>query len=389
MSSSDQFDSDLQDLYENAPCGYLSLGPDGRIVRVNATLCSWLGQTSDDLSGKRLRDLLNVAGSIFYETHFAPLLRMQGFFEEVALDLVMPDGRTLPVLANAAERRVSEELAFIRVTLFRAPQRRRHERELFDARAAEQDARRKLEEINARLESRITDATLLQSLAVEDAELREQFIAVLGHDLRNPLGGLAGGTNILTQMHDDPKSVRVLRLMSESINRMGGLIDNLMDFARGRLGGGIGIQLSSGKRIEPTLAQVVNELKTGHPDRNIEMRFDLPGPVNVDHARIAQMFSNLLGNAITHGSEERPIVVEATVDDGDFLLAVANGGEPIPQAAMDRLFQPFYRGEVRPSMQGLGLGLYIASQIAQAHGGRIDVTSNETETKFTFQMPFG
>ncbi|WP_338033493.1 PAS domain-containing protein [Devosia salina] len=76
MSSSDQTDSDFQDLYDQAPCGYLSLGPDGRIVRVNTTLCSWLGQTQNELTGKRLRDLLNVAGSIFYETHFAPLLRM-------------------------------------------------------------------------------------------------------------------------------------------------------------------------------------------------------------------------------------------------------------------------------------------------------------------------
>jgi sigma-B regulation protein RsbU (phosphoserine phosphatase) len=387
MRSSDQPDSDFQDLYENAPCGYLSLGPDGTIVRVNATLCNWLGRSSDDLTGKRLRDLLNVAGTIFYETHFAPLLRMQGFFEEVALDLVMPDGKTLPVLANAAERRIPNEQVITRVTLFRAPQRRRHERELVDARSAEQEARRKLEQLNAGLKSRITDAAALQSLAVEDAELREQFIAVLGHDLRNPLAGLAGGTNILTQMHSDPKSVRVLRLMTESIRRMEGLIDNLMDFARGRLGGGIGIQRSSGERIEPTLAQVVNEMKVGHPDRNIEVRFDLSRPVDVDHPRIAQMFSNLLGNAITHGSEDRPIVIEAKEANGDFLLSVANGGEPIPQVALDRLFQPFYRGEVRPSMQGLGLGLYIASQIAQAHGGRIDVTSSETETKFTFLMP--
>jgi phosphoserine phosphatase RsbU/P len=128
MSSSDQPDSDLQDLYENAPCGYLSLGADGRIVRINVTLCNWLGRSSDELIGKRLRDLLNVAGSIFYETHFAPLLRMQGFFEEVALDLVMPDGKTLPVLANATQRRISVEQTVTRVTLFRAPQRRRHER---------------------------------------------------------------------------------------------------------------------------------------------------------------------------------------------------------------------------------------------------------------------
>ncbi|KQN77854.1 PAS domain-containing sensor histidine kinase [Devosia sp. Leaf64] len=379
MTSSDQTDNDFQDLYENAPCGYLSLGADGRIVRVNTTLCNWLGRTPDALIGKRLRDLLNVAGSIFYETHFAPLLRMQGFFEEVALDLVMQDGTTMPVLANAAERRL-EEAVLTRVTLFRAPQRRRYERELGEA-------RRQLEERNAGLESKVTDAVELQALSERNAELREQFIAVLGHDLRNPLAGLSGGTKMLAQIHADPKSVRILRLMNESIARMSGLTENLMDFARGRLGGGIGIQRTTGVRIEPLLAQVVNEMKAGYPERDIQMRFDLSQPVDVDHARLAQMFSNLLGNAITHGSDEQPVVVEARMDDGEFELSVANGGEPIPQAALDRLFQPFYRGEVRPSAQGLGLGLYIASQIAQAHHGRIDVTSDEIETKFVFRMP--
>jgi phosphoserine phosphatase RsbU/P len=387
MSSSEQSQEDIQDLYENAPCGYLSLGPDGKIVKVNATLCNWLGRTPDDLIGKRLRDLLNVAGSIFYETHFAPLLRMQGFFEEVALDLVTPDGGTMPVLANAAERRISDELWFTRVTLFRAPQRRRYERELVDAQAAEREARRQLEELNATLQTRIAEAVAEQTRERQDAELREQFIAVLGHDLRNPLAAIDAGRRILEKERADPKSVRVLRLMGDSIDRMSGLINDLMDFARGRLGGGIDVEVSTGQRIEPTLAQVVDEIKASHPDRVIETEFALSQTIDVDRARIGQMLSNLLGNAITHGAIEMPIVVEASVAEGLFQLSVTNGGEPIPPAAMDRLFQPFYRGDVRPSLQGLGLGLYIASEIAKAHGGRIDVKSDEVETRFTFRMP--
>jgi sigma-B regulation protein RsbU (phosphoserine phosphatase) len=384
---SEQSDDDLEDLYENAPCGYISLGPDGRIVRVNSTLCQWLDGTPEDLLGKRLRDLLNVAGSIFYETHFAPLLRMQGFFEEVALDLIAPDGRGVPVLANAAERRMSNGHVFTRVTLFRAPQRRRHERELVDAQAGEREARRQLQEFNATLQKRIAEAVAEQSRGREDAELREQFIAVLGHDLRNPLAAIDAGRRILEKEWSDPKSARVLRLMGESIDRMSGLITNLMDFARGRLGGGIGIQVSSGQRIEPVLAQVIDEIKVSHPDRVIETRFALSRPIDVDQARIGQMFSNLLGNAVTHGDPERPIVIEAFVADGVFNLSIANGGEPIPLAAKERLFQPFYRGQVRPSLQGLGLGLYIANQIAGAHGGRIEVTSDDAETRFTFSMP--
>jgi len=386
MSSSEPNDNDFQDLFENAPCGYLSLGPDGRIIKVNTTLCTWLKRPPDDLLGKRLRELLTIAGSIFYETHFAPLLRMQGFFEEVALDLSMPDGPPIPVLANAVERVVSENLVVTRITLFRATQRRRHERDLVDARSSEQEARRELETAFSGLQTRMSDSDARETLATREAELREQFIAVLGHDLRNPLAGLLGGTNILSQIHSDAKSVRVIRLMRESISRMGGLIDNLMDFARGRLGDGIGIEVTSGKRIEPTLAQVVNEMKAGQPERDIEVSFDLPQTIAVDHDRIAQMFSNLLGNAVTHGAKDQPVRVEARLENDVFLLAVANGGEPIPQTALDRLFQPFSRGE-RPSMNGLGLGLFIASQIAQAHGGRIDVQSDDRETRFTFRMP--
>lgn len=101
------------------------------------------------------------------------------------------------------------------------------------------------------------------------------------------------------------------------------------------------------------------------------------------------MFSNLLGNAISHGAPDQPIMVDANMDGDVFELSVRNGGDPIPQAALDRLFQPFYRGEVKPSAQGLGLGLYIASQIAEAHGGRIEVQSDERQTVFTFRMPLG
>ena len=99
---------DLEDLYENAPCGYLSLDPRGRIFKVNKTLCDWIGYAPEQMLGKRLGDLLNIAGRMFYETHIAPLLRMQGFFNEVALDLVTQNGDRLPVIANAAERRAAD-----------------------------------------------------------------------------------------------------------------------------------------------------------------------------------------------------------------------------------------------------------------------------------------
>ncbi len=109
--------------------------------------------------------------------------------------------------------------------------------------------------------------------------------------------------------------------------------------------------------------------------------------VDCDGDRIAQLFSNLLGNALTHGTPGSNVRVDATAKGGEFALSVANLGEPIPPEAINRLFQPFYRVSAQDAVQGLGLGLYIASEIARAHGGKLDVASSPQETRFTFRMP--
>ena len=108
--------------------------------------------------------------------------------------------------------------------------------------------------------------------------------------------------------------------------------------------------------------------------------------VTADPVRIGQLFSNILSNALTYGTEGEPVTVIAKTEE-QFELAICNVGAPIPAAAMERLFFPFSRGEVRPSQQGLGLGLYIASEIAKAHGGTLDVTSTPQLTCFTLKMP--
>ncbi|WP_327206028.1 PAS domain-containing sensor histidine kinase [Rhizobium beringeri] len=364
---------DLEDLYENAPCGYLSLQPDGRIVKVNRTLSTWIGIPAEQLLGKRLRDLLNTSGRIFYETHFAPLLRMQGFFNEVALDLVTADGRTLPVLANAMERRAEDgALLFTRVTMFQAAERRRYERELVDARAAADAA-------GAMVRSQL-------DLEQQTAELREQFIAVLGHDLRNPLASIAAAARMLRKEEQTDRSINVLDLMQGSVVRMSGLIDNVLDFARGRLGGGIMLERRA-QELEPILRQVIGELRSCHLDRGIEVSIEFAGPINCDSDRIGQLVSNLLGNALTHGKADEPVRLSAATVDGRLELWIANSGAPISSDAMTRLFQPYFRGEIGSSQRGLGLGLHIASEIARAHGGTITVSSDDKETRFTFVMP--
>lgn len=168
---------------------------------------------------------------------------------------------------------------------------------------------------------------------------------------------------------------------------MKGLVDNVMDFARARLGSGLDLEIEADEPLEPVLSQVVNELRTVDSDREIQTDFRLEQNVAGDCGRIAQLFSNLLGNAITHGAPGTPIKVGATTDGSHFELWVENAGAPIPAEAMATLFQPFFRGEARSSRQGLGLGLYIAHEIARAHGGTLKAQSDETGARFTFRMP--
>ena len=361
---------DLADLYDNAPCGYVSLSPNGRIVRINRTLASWLGGDTDSLLGEPFHSLLSFGGKIALETHLAPLLRLQGYVDEIALDLLQADGGKLPMIAHAAEKRDSDGgLLSTRLTLFRAIDRRTYERGLVAARS----------EAEARADSE-------QEVSV----LREQFIAVLGHDLRNPLAAVAAGIGILARNEQlSARGAAVLREMEDSAGRALALIGNVLDFARGRLGQGIPLELDAERPIKPVLEQVVREVQVIAPGRDIQAHIRIETPFLCDPLRLGQLASNLLSNAMTHGDRGKPIVLDARTEADGFVLAVSNGGRPIPEDAQRHLFQPFFRGAIRDRQNGLGLGLFIVSEIAKAHGGTIEVSSTEEETRFTFTMPLG
>jgi sigma-B regulation protein RsbU (phosphoserine phosphatase) len=174
--------------------------------------------------------------------------------------------------------------------------------------------------------------------------------------------------------------------MLGSVMRASELVDNVMDFARGRLGGGITLRRDALEPLAPVLEQIVAEIVSIAPDRVIRADIAINEPVDCDRVRMGQLLSNLLGNAVTHGSKAMPITVKAFAADGKLTISVANGGTPIDDATRARLFQPFFRGELRANQVGLGLGLHIASEIAKAHGGTLEVTSDERETCFTFSL---
>ncbi|CAD7797320.1 Bacteriophytochrome [Chryseobacterium aquaeductus] len=229
-----------------------------------------------------------------------------------------------------------------------------------------------------------TQAKLLEEQS--NAEIREQFIAILGHDLRNPVGAISSAAQLMFRTSLDDKNLKLAKIIHDSTIRVSRLIDNILDFASGRLGGGIALNFDNDKSLEETLQQVITELRTVYPEREISADLNLAYPIKGDYKRIAQLFSNLLGNAITHGSKDTPIIVKAKSESDFFELCVINRGNKISQETEKHLFKPFSRGKVHQGKEGLGLGLYIASEIANAHQGKILVTSTDQETCFTFQL---
>jgi signal transduction histidine kinase len=221
----------------------------------------------------------------------------------------------------------------------------------------------------------------------ERAEMREQFIAVVGHDLRNPLAAIGANVATLRLMLIDQKALRTIGRIEESAFRMAGIVDDMMDLARGYLGGELALDRDLDAPLAPVLGQVIAELCAAWPDRAVETHFAIVEPVRCDHRRIGQLFSNILGNALTYGAANAPVRVQAVTDGVTFQLSVSNAGDPIPPATLQQLFHPFFRGANSPNKQGLGLGLHIASEVARAHGGTLEAVSSPEETRFTFRMP--
>ncbi|SPJ22447.1 sensor histidine kinase [Palleronia abyssalis] len=238
-------------------------------------------------------------------------------------------------------------------------------------------------EIGANRRARANESEMSQ--VVESSRLREEFIGVIGHDLRNPVSALSAGLRMLPRA-DAARQEQIIAEMQKSVLRMSALIQNLMDFTRGRLGGRIQLERTPEVDLAEMLTDLAHEIEIGM-SRRIETSIDIPQKVHCDPGRIGQLVSNLLANATTHGASDSPVRLMAHTVDGMLRIEVGNSGEPIPEHRIQRLFEPYSRGGETTRSQGLGLGLHIASRIAEAHDGSLTARSSPAETVFTFEMP--
>jgi signal transduction histidine kinase len=218
--------------------------------------------------------------------------------------------------------------------------------------------------------------------------VRDRFIGILAHDLRNPLNTIAAAAGRVVSLAGGPgdERHRTGAMILRATERMARMIHDVIEFARGHLGGGIPVALKPADLGE-MCREVVDELHAAHPHRDllITCTGDLAG--YWDRDRVLQAMSNLVGNAIQHGTDPVRVLVEEVEDRQFIRTTVSNGGRAIPSEQLATIFDPFKNRE--PSSRGgLGLGLYIVRAVALAHGAQCVVQSSEGEgTRFTITWP--
>ncbi len=221
-------------------------------------------------------------------------------------------------------------------------------------------------------------------------DFEQHLIGIVSHDLRNPVAAISLSAEAIARQSEHPdKVLRLARRISRASGRATRMIHDLLDFTQARLGGGLHVEIAP-VDLQTLLGQVVDELQASYPLRRINLEMPPMPNVEGDADRLAQLFSNLLNNSLKYGQADMPVMVSGHAEKQICALAVHNKGPPIPADLMPHLFSPLHRGPNKSceTDRSIGLGLYIASEVARAHGGSISVESTaEAGTTFIVHLP--
>lgn len=315
-----------------------------------------------------------MGGRIFHQTHWEPLMRMQQSVSEVKFDLQHTDGSKLPIVLNAVRRnelgRIVHDLA-----AFTVRDRDAYEREILTT--------------GRRLQELATEANRLEELAKDRAQFAEQMMGIVSHDLRNPLAIVEMSAVGLESLGTTPQQKLALDRIFRATNRANRLIRELLDFTQARIGHGIAIQPAR-VNLPGVVQAAVDDLRHAFPGSTLLFVANADEfTCDADADRMTQIIGNLVANAVAYGATGRAITVGVYVDDDQYAIAVHNEGSPISASQQAGLFQPMTRGHQGPGGgRSVGLGLYIVSEVARAHGGSVAVQSTlESGTTFTVRIP--
>lgn len=374
------------ELYEDAACGLMLCSGLGEIVRINRTMCRWLERPADELVGRcKVQQLLSIGGQIFFQTHLAPLLHIQGSVSEVKLDVVKGDGGTVPMVLNAIARGQGPartwELAF-----FVAQDRHQYELELLKAR---RQAESLLEQERRALDDLAKARQELErqrGLAEDRAKVAELLVGVVSHDLRNPLNVIHTSAQILGMGEQAEIRRQALARITSATGRAARMIADLLDLTQVRLGSGLVVRRAP-IDLHDWVGEVVMDLRLAFPGRDIIHRRQAGGACHGDGDRLTQLVGNLVANAVSYGARDSTITVATRAEASGGEISVHNLGDPIPPELLPSVFEPLQRGEQEGS-HSIGLGLFIVQAIARAHGGQASVTSSAADgTRFVVRWP--
>lgn len=364
--------------FDDAPCGLLVAERDGRIVRANRTFCQWVGKSGSEIEKTtRFQDLLTMGGRIFHQTHLLPLLQIQGSVSEVKLDLLVAGGGTVPIMVNITRQEMDGDSVLL-FAVFVAKERDAYERELMASRRHAEA----LAEQHRQAQSELLDAH----------RRKDEFLAMLAHELRNPLAPIATSATLLKMVATDEAQVRhAAEVIERQIRHLTNLVDDLLDVSRVTRGV-IALDLR-----DVSLTQVVEAaLEQAKPvlqGRNHTIAVDLRHAcvVNGDRTRLVQVVVNVLNNAAKYTPPGGRIEITVQRDGPHARIDVADNGVGIDADLLPRIFDLFSQAERTPdrSQGGLGIGLALVRSLVVLHGGSVEVRSDGPGrgAVFTLRLP--
>jgi len=370
----------FEDLFDGAPCGLVVTDEDGTILRSNRIFSIWMGISQEALGQLRFQDLLTMGGKIFHQTHWAPLMRMQGSVAEVKLDLKNASEQTITLLLNGVRREHADGV-YYELALFGMTDRDKYEREIVEARQRAEQLLWEKTSAEAALQQAKVELDLAYEKSQQRAFFAEQMVAIASHDLKNPLTAIKMATDLLARGERSSRDTELLGHIRQSSERAQRMIADLLDLALARVGRGIGITRRA-VDLHQVIERSVNELRVAFPQAKLIHVQVGAGLAEVDADRMDQLVGNLVANSVAYGDLGQPITVTSSLGGEMALLTVHNEGPAIPESSLNSLFEPMTRvSELDTDLRSVGLGLFIVREIAKAHGG--DVTVDSTSEKGT------
>jgi PAS domain S-box-containing protein len=360
------------DRWGEAPCGLFVATDSGKFVAVNTTFCKWLGYDGADLVGaKRFQELLPMGARVFLQTHWTPLMQMQGSVSEVQLDFIRRDGTRIPMMLTAI-RRVRDGVIHDEVAALVASDRKLYERELLAARSKAEAAAIELKVADSRLRA------LNDELSKEQLR-KDIFLATLAHELRNPLAPISNVVEVLNRA-DVSRDLqkRAIGVLARQVSQMSHLVDDLLDVSRVTQGK-VELRLAEVDLTEilQLAAEAASPTMLAHEQTLMVEITTRPIFLQADPTRLTQVVANLLNNASKYSPAGAHIKLRVWKQDETAWFEVCDDGVGIPPERLSSIFDMF--SQLAPVLErstgGLGIGLALVKSLVTLHGGFVNAQS--------------